>query len=97
MAFAQKVANPPNGSVGIVQTQPTKAKFEKYSNPTNGRWWIVQVRPFSHSDDGNFNFARLLKKYQNCSQLLGVEAGPEPSTNCRWWDSESSLTAVLLG
>ena len=95
MAFAQKVANPPHCSVGIVQTQPTKAKFEEYSNPTNGRWWIVQVRPFSHSDDENSNFARILGSTQTVRKLLGVEAGPEPSTNCRWWDSESSQRLFL--
>jgi len=57
---------------GLFRLNLLKANFEEYSNPTNGRWWIVQVRPFSHSDDGNSNFARILRKYPNRSQLLGV-------------------------
>jgi hypothetical protein len=47
---AVEIVNPPNGSWGIVQIQPTKGVPSNPWNPPNGSWGIVQILP-SHSGD----------------------------------------------
>jgi hypothetical protein len=98
VGFVQKSKIPRTAVRGYVQARPTKERGLKSIRipPTAVGGWFKSGLLIG-CNEGNCNFARSFWKYPNRSHVRRVEAGPEPSTNCRWWDSESSLTAVLLG
>jgi len=86
-ALHGKVENPTHGSAGIVQVRPTKGIGLKVIRiPPTAVGGFVQVQPSVCCDNGNCNLGRSVTKYPTVSSGLEVEAGPEPSTNCRWWD-----------
>jgi hypothetical protein len=79
---------PPTAVGGLFRSNLQGTAFE-FRNPTNGSWWIVQVQP-----------VRLAEGTETENRSIwparfGSEAGSEPSTNSRWWDSETLVTAVF--
>ena len=75
------ILNPPNGSWGIVQIQPTRRNVMKNENPPNGSWGMFR------SGLRSLRRRMWVKSLLNALGRFVCEAGSEQSPNFRWWDS----------
>src|SRR6266850_961183 len=75
--------NPTHGSGWIVQIQPTNLGFEDLRIPPTevGGWFRSYLLVYSKAHE--------MKSFLNALCRAASEAGSEPSTNFRWWDSRS--------